>query len=100
MVRFDCSAADCAAIVKIVQRAVSMSLVKGHLDDFINAIRDVTATHCNGLPLRLNDLLDADAFNFAHDFLGIERHLNRETGQLENHFRPRFARRAARSAAS
>lgn len=52
---------------------------------------DITATHCNGMPLRLADLLLADDFNFAHDLLGIRKHLNRTTGELENCFVPRFA---------
>lgn len=55
---------------------------------------DVAATHCNGCPLRLDALRDADPFNFAHDILGIRRNLNRETGKLENSFSPRFACRA------
>lgn len=56
---------------------------------------DVTATHCNGNPLRLDDLLAADDFNFAHDIYGIRRHLNRGTGKLENCFSPRFSARSA-----
>ncbi len=52
---------------------------------------DIAATHANGCPLRLEELRDADGFNFAHDVLGIRRHLNRDTGKLEGHFLPRFA---------
>lgn len=55
---------------------------------------DVTATHASGNPLDLNRLLAADDFNFAHDVFGIARHLNRETGQLEDHFSPRFSAKA------
>jgi hypothetical protein len=51
---------------------------------------DVVATHLHR-PLRLNDLLDADDFNFIHDIVGIERHLNRQTFTLRDHFVPRFA---------
>lgn len=57
---------------------------------FLDADMDITATHCNGNPLRLDDLLNADAFQFAHDIGGIRRHLNRETGKLEDCFVPRF----------
>jgi hypothetical protein len=60
---------------------------------------DVTAVHANGNPLRLADLLEADNFNFAHDVFGIERHLNRETGKLEDFFSPRFSRRQSAKAA-
>lgn len=51
---------------------------------------DFTAVHANGCPLRLDDLLKADDFNFMHDAFGICRHLNRETGKLEDMFSPRF----------
>jgi hypothetical protein len=54
---------------------------------------DVMAVHLNGCPLRLKDLLEADDFNFAHDLYGIYRHLNRETGKLEDCFLPRFSAR-------
>jgi hypothetical protein len=42
-------------------------------------------------PLRLDEMLDADDFNFAHDIFGIYSNFNRETKQLENEFVPRFA---------
>jgi hypothetical protein len=43
---------------------------------------DLEATHANGCPLRLADLLAADDFNFWHDVSGIARHLDRTTGEL------------------
>lgn len=52
---------------------------------------DISATHAR-CPLRLADLLTANDFNFGHDICGIQRHLNRKTGRLENSFLPRFAR--------
>lgn len=58
-------------------------------------VMDFTATHANGCPLKLQALLDADEFNFLHDAIGICRHLNRETGKLENCFLPRFYDRDA-----
>ena len=53
---------------------------------------NVTACHVNGNPLRLEDLLAADDFNFAHDVFGIDRHICRDTGKRTNCFRPRFSR--------
>lgn len=52
---------------------------------------DITACHANGNPLRLDDLLTASPFDFAHDVFGIIDHLDRETGSLINHFSPRFS---------
>lgn len=53
---------------------------------------DVIAVHMNGRPLRLEALLAADDFNFAHDVFGIRRHLDRDTGELTQCFVPRFSR--------
>ncbi|PZP71805.1 MAG: hypothetical protein DI590_05960 [Methylorubrum populi] len=53
---------------------------------------DLTATHLNGCPLRLRELLGAGDTNFWHDINGIERHLDRTTGQLGGFFSPRCSR--------
>jgi hypothetical protein len=52
---------------------------------------DITAAHCNGMTLNLTALLNADDANFAHDIGGIVQHINRQTGELENCFVPRYA---------
>lgn len=54
---------------------------------------DITATHANGCPLKLAELLAADDFNFSHDVAGIYRHLDRTTGKLLDCFLPRFAQK-------
>jgi len=59
---------------------------------------DITACHCNGNPLRLDELLASDDFNFTHDVLGISRHLNRDTGKLSD-FSPRFSQQTDSCAA-
>ena len=51
---------------------------------------DISVVHAH-TPLRLAELADAGEFDFAHDIGGIGRHLNRETGELEDCFVPRFA---------
>lgn len=53
---------------------------------------DLSVVH-NNIGLRLEDLSDADDFNFIHDVGGIGTYLDRQTGKLTNHFVPRFARR-------
>ncbi len=52
---------------------------------------DITAAHRNGCPLKLDELLKAEDFDFAHDVFGIRRYINRKTGKLENCFLPRFS---------
>lgn len=61
---------------------------------------DLSAVHAK-TPLRLAELAKADDFNFAHDLGGIRANINRNTGELENCFMPRFTARAgARSPVS
>lgn len=91
LVKFDASREDAQAIMDIARRAVLLA-AKARIDwDFQTACMDITATHCNGMPLRLHELLSADDFNFGHDVFGIRRYLNRETGELGGCFVPRFA---------
>lgn len=77
--------------LSIAQRASALSIQAGKRIDPTVFQMDVLATHLNGCPLDLERLSAADDFNFAHDVFGIYRHLNRETGQLEDCFLPRFA---------
>jgi len=53
---------------------------------------DLVATHANGCPLKLNELLKAGDGDFGHDVFGIRRFLDRHSGQLGGCFLPRFAR--------
>jgi hypothetical protein len=43
-------------------------------------------------PLDLDRFLTFDDFNFAHDFAGIIKHMNRTTAKLEGCFLPRCAK--------
>ena len=79
---------DFALIHRIADRAVtSLGL------DFLTVALDVEHAHAQ-IPMDIDRLLLADRFNFSHDICGISRHMNRETGRLENCFVPRFARSA------
>lgn len=52
---------------------------------------DIIATHICGCPLKLTELLEADNGNFFYDILGIRQHIDRDTGELQNCFLPRYA---------
>lgn len=98
-VSFDVSNKDRDIIQKIADRALGMERQFLHHRDRrtrTDIEMDITATHASGNPLRLQALLEADDFNFAHDIFGIANCLNRATGQLENCFRPRFSQPEAR----
>lgn len=66
----------------------------------INLMMDLCAADgVNGnAPIDWDRLLAADDFNFMHDVSGICRHINRDTGELENCFVPRFTKRETAAA--
>lgn len=74
-------------IVDISKRAVKEKALYG---DLMSLQMDLEATHHHH-KLRLTDLLKSDRFNFLHDVCGIQKHINRKTGKLGNHFLPRFS---------
>lgn len=92
-VNFSVPKQETKIIAKIAKRAVKLATkeAKAYGYDEQWAKMDVTACHTNGNPLKLQKLLEADDFNFLHDVFGIARHINRDTGKLENCFLPRFS---------
>lgn len=87
MITWSTSKEDFETICKIVKRARALGVNR----EVMALNMDISAAHEN-CPLKLEDLLKADDFNFLHDVYGIIRHLNRQTGELENLFLPRFAK--------
>lgn len=82
-------------IGKIADRAVSLYDQHNIKVERINVLMDVMAVHKKIRPLRLDDLLAADDFNFIHDIAGINKHLDRDNYALMDHFSPRFSVRSA-----
>lgn len=75
-------------IDEIVERAKKLDFG----GDLLSLSMDICACHLNGCPLDLEKLLKADDFNFAHDIVGIFKHMDRKTGQLKDCFLPRSAK--------
>jgi len=77
-------------ISKIVDRAQGMYsfLASG---DRLGAMMDMQACHTSH-PLDLAKFLAFDDGNFGHDFCGIIRHLDRNTGELTECFSPRCSK--------
>lgn len=82
---------EALTIGAIAERAVIAARKAGARYEIMDADMDITACHVNACPLKLDELLAADDMNFNHDVFGIRRHLNRETGELMDCFRPRYA---------
>lgn len=74
-------------IIKIIEKAEAMGIGQG---DRITRILDIENAD-KQFNLDLDDWLNADNLDFAHDFIGIQNHMNRETGLCEDFFVPRFA---------
>ena len=92
MLNFNCDRSEHEAAREIAERAVRVARKAGVRDaTFRDFWMDILGAHCNGCRLRLEELLQADDFNFAHDVFGIRRHLNRQTGEIGGCFVPRFA---------
>ena len=87
MITWEISKEDARVISKIVKRAKNMGVKR----DREALSMDIQAAH-EKCPLRLEDLLKAENFDFLHDVIGIVNHLDRETGELEDYFVPRYAR--------
>ncbi|MTK53326.1 hypothetical protein [Paludibacter sp.] len=84
-INWDISDEEIPLIVKIALRAKE----ELKCNDVVNTQMNITATHLNGCTLDLIKLLEFDESNFAHDIFGIEKHINKVTGQLTKGFLPR-----------
>lgn len=74
-------------ILAIVKRAQALGIAQGEqyvqFMDIENAAKQ--------FDLRLDLMLEADDQNFAHDFCGIQNHMDREKCQVVDCFSPRFS---------
>ncbi len=77
-------------VAQIASRAVELYSAHGVGLTRLDCMMDIEAVH-ETIGLKLEELLNADDGNFAHDIGGIDQHLNRETLELEDCFVPRFA---------
>lgn len=92
-ISFEISPEDSALLDKIADRAQAVFDKHKQPFDRLAFLMDVTACHANACALDFKRLLTADNFTFLHDLSGIGKNLDRNTGQLLNHFLPRLAKR-------
>jgi len=86
-IKWDATKKDVLLITEITKRAVKGCPTS---INYLQLNMDITAVHCNDNPLRLEEFLNADEFNFWHDIYGIRKHIDRNNGKLQNCFLPRF----------
>lgn len=86
---------DRALVRQIVDRFAEAASDLGDqrdLDELRAVSMDLVACHANGCPMDFQRLLDAPDFDFFHDIDGIQRHIDRATGELGDCFLPRTAK--------
>jgi len=71
----------------IVNRAAKLTEL-----DRMTISMDLASCRANGCSLDFQKLLDFDNSSFLHDIYGISKHLDRNTGKIENCFMPRSAK--------
>lgn len=74
-------------IMEIVKRADEMGLMA---KDRLTLSMDLGFAD-EQFNLRLQEFLNADAFNFSHDIVGIQNNMNRTTMKMDGIFVPRYA---------
>lgn len=74
-------------IAEIAKRAEEKGLLQF---DRMSLIMDIQTAH-EQFNLRLDEWLKADDFNFAHDIVGIQQNIDRQSRTMINHFLPRYA---------
>lgn len=73
--------------VKVAERAEKMGIYHGERFSLLMDIENADKV----FNLRLEELLNADDFNFAHDIVGIVNNIDRRNPVDFNLFVPRFA---------
>lgn len=76
-----------STIVKIVKRAEALGIAIGSR---ATRLLDIENAH-KQFKLRLSDMLHGPDYDFSHDFIGIQREIDRGTGRIETGFVPRYA---------
>lgn len=79
-------------ILKIAERAAALASANGNYGvKRLDVLMALTFVH-ERTPLWLQELLETDDGNFAHDVFGVLRHIDPETTELRDCFVPRFTR--------
>ena len=90
-----CTKSETQQIIDIMLRAASVMNFESRGSSRLEVSMDLTACHCVGCQLDLEGLLTATPSDLIHDVAGIMANINRETGELENCFVPRYAKNQA-----
>lgn len=85
---------DREMIKRIVDRFIENYRGPVNWEDYrVDLIMSIVACHVNGCPLDLEKLDAAHPNVLVHDVLGIHLHLNHDTGELDDCFYPKTAKK-------
>ena len=79
---------DFDLICEIAKKAEGLNLLH---HDRMSMIMDLELAH-QKFNLRLEEFLNADHFNFAHDILGIQSNIDRQNLKFDGFFLPRYTK--------
>ena len=79
-------------IHQIAKRASWMAKDLGFYATLDDLYLDILNCHTSDCKLDLQKFLTFNDYNLAHDAFGIQRHINRTTGELKDCFLPRCAK--------
>ena len=91
MISFKLKKATQILIERVASRAKDCGEVMNMDLDAKTIQMDLTACHKYGCKLDLEKMLMTRGVDLLHDVMGINRHLDRDTGNLTNNFHPRCA---------
>lgn len=81
---------DYSIISKIIDRGILLKIINtNRVTAFIDLTKGIEY-----FDIDVNQLYNADDFNFCHDIIGIQNNINRTTGKFENCFIPRYSNTA------
>jgi hypothetical protein len=76
-------------LVQVADRA--LAAFTHYPDDKRTLVMDLMACHANACALDFKSMLEGPLQDLSHDIYGIRKHINRDTGKLEDFFTPRYA---------
>jgi hypothetical protein len=88
---------ESATLLQIINRAATTQISLGNAApgfvkfDTMTAHMDILAVHSNGCPLNFYQFLTSSDQDFMHDFIGINKAVDRATGKLMHNFVPHCA---------
>ena len=87
---FICTDKELLLVNQIIKRAREENVINN--SERQHYIMNLIAANANGCPIDFEKLLNAPPFDFKHDIYGIEKNIDKKTGEIKNCFLPRCSK--------